>query len=104
MDKHYYERLISTQKETLNELNLEISKQLAVNPQDFILKDPLVLDFYNLKEKQTYSENQIEQAIIDNIQKFYWSLEKDFLLWLGNNASTQSFRITTLTWYFTITS
>ncbi len=78
VDKHYYERLISTHKETLNILNTESTKQLTVNPQDFILKDPLVLDFYDLKEKQTYSENQIEQAIIDNLQKFLLELGKGF--------------------------
>lgn len=78
VDKHYYERLISTHKETLNELNTENKKQLSVNPQDFILKDPLVLDFYDLKEKQTYSENQVEQAIIDNLQTFLLELGKGF--------------------------
>ncbi len=78
VDKHYYERLISTHKESLNELNTENSKQLSLSPQDFILKDPLVLDFYGLKENQKYSENQIEQAIIDNLQKFLLELGKGF--------------------------
>ncbi len=76
VDKHYYERLISTHKETLNELRTE--SQLSVNPQDFILKDPLVLDFYDLKENKKYSESQIEQAIIDNLQKFLLELGKGF--------------------------
>jgi predicted nuclease of restriction endonuclease-like (RecB) superfamily len=78
VDKHYYERLISTHKETLNELNIESSNQLSVNPQDFILKDPLVLDFYDLKENKKYSESQVEQAIIDNLQKFLLELGKGF--------------------------
>jgi predicted nuclease of restriction endonuclease-like (RecB) superfamily len=78
VDKHYYERLISTHKESLNELNTENVKQLILNPQDFILKDPLVLDFYDLNENQKYSENQVEQAIIDNLQKFLLELGKGF--------------------------
>ncbi|HUH73587.1 MAG TPA: PDDEXK nuclease domain-containing protein [Chitinophagales bacterium] len=78
VDKHYYERLIATHKETLNNLNIESSKLLSLNPQDYILKDPLVLDFYDLKERQIYNENQIEQAIIDNLQKFLLELGKGF--------------------------
>lgn len=78
VDKHYYERLISTHKETLNKLNKENAKQLLVTPQDFILKDPLVLDFYDLKENQKHSESQLEQAIIENIQKFLLELGKGF--------------------------
>ncbi len=78
VDKHYYERLISTHKETLNELSTENSNQLSLNPQDFILKDPLVLDFYELKENQKFSESQVEQAIIDNLQKFLLELGKGF--------------------------
>jgi predicted nuclease of restriction endonuclease-like (RecB) superfamily len=78
VDKHYYERLISTHKESLNELNTENATQLTLSPQDFILKDPLVLDFYDLNENQKYSENQIEQAIVDNLQKFLLELGKGF--------------------------
>jgi predicted nuclease of restriction endonuclease-like (RecB) superfamily len=47
VDKRYYERLISTHKETINELNADHLKQLIVNPHDYILKDPLVLEFYD---------------------------------------------------------
>lgn len=78
VDKHYYERLISTHKETINELNTENTKQLSVNPQDFLLRDPLLLDFYELKENQKHSESQVEQAIIDNLQKFLLELGKGF--------------------------
>jgi len=78
VDKHYYERLISTHKETLNNLNKENTRQLVVLPQDFILKDPLVLDFYELKENQKFCENQVEQAIIDNLQTFLLELGKGF--------------------------
>ena len=76
VDKHYYERLISTHKESVNELNKQNSAQLQ--PQDYILKDPLLLDFYSLKERTKYNENDIEQLIIDNLQKFLLELGKGF--------------------------
>lgn len=78
VDKHYYERLIATHKEALNELNKDNANQLAINPPDFILKDPLVLDFYDLKENKKISESAIEQAIIENLQKFLLELGKGF--------------------------
>ncbi|GHT31136.1 hypothetical protein FACS189434_00340 [Bacteroidia bacterium] len=78
VDKHYYERLLVTHKEAVNELNTENEKQLAVQPQDFILKDPLVLDFYDLQENKKYNESEIEQLIIDNLQKFLLELGKGF--------------------------
>jgi predicted nuclease of restriction endonuclease-like (RecB) superfamily len=78
VDKHYYERLLATHKEAVNELNAKSEKQLAVQPQDFILKDPLVLDFYDLTENKKYSESEIEQLIIDNLQKFLLEMGKGF--------------------------
>lgn len=78
VDKHYYERLIATHKEVLNDLNTENEKTLRINPQDFILKDPLVLDFYKLEENPNYNEKQVEQAIIDNLQRFLLELGKGF--------------------------
>jgi predicted nuclease of restriction endonuclease-like (RecB) superfamily len=78
VDKHYYERLISTHKEAINELNEQNLSQLSVNPQDFILKDPLLLDFYELNEIPKHHESDVEQIIIDNLQKFILELGKGF--------------------------
>jgi len=78
VDKHSCERLISTHKEVINELNVENEKQLMVNPQDYLLRDPVLLDFYNLQENPKYRESDIEQAIIDNLQKFLLKLGKGF--------------------------
>ena len=78
VDKHYYERLIATHKESINELNEKNTKQLSVNPQDYILKDPLLLDFYELSENAKYTENDVEQVIIGNLQKFLLELGKGF--------------------------
>ena len=78
VDKHYYERLISTHKEAVNELNKKNLKQLPTNLQDYILKDPLILDYYNLNENPKYNEGDVEQLIIDNLQKFLLELGKGF--------------------------
>jgi len=78
VDKHSCERLISTHKEIINELNSENASQLPVNPQDYLLRDPLLLDFYELDENRKYKENDIEQQIIDNLQKFLLELGKGF--------------------------
>lgn len=47
------------------------------NPQD-ILKDPYILEFLKLDENAKYSESELEQAIIDNLQKFLLEFGKGF--------------------------
>ena len=78
VDKHSHERLISSHKEAVNKLNEENAAQLAIYPQDYILKDPLLLDFYQLKENAKYNESDVEQVIINNLQKFMLELGKGF--------------------------
>jgi predicted nuclease of restriction endonuclease-like (RecB) superfamily len=51
--------------------------QLITKPQDAV-KDPYVLEFLGLKEETVYSENQLEQAIIDKIEHFLLELGKGF--------------------------
>jgi len=46
-------------------------------PEDAI-KDPYVLEFLNLKEENVYTESKLEQAIIDNLQKFLLEMGKGF--------------------------
>jgi predicted nuclease of restriction endonuclease-like (RecB) superfamily len=78
VDKHSCERLISTHKKAINELHIENKEQLMVNQPDYLLRDPVLLDFYNLQENPKYRESDIEQAIIDNLQKFLLELGKGF--------------------------
>jgi len=58
---------------------IEISKkgQLIETEKD-ILKDPLVLEFLNIKQDSAYSENDLETAIIENLGKFLLELGKGF--------------------------
>ena len=71
-----YERLLlSKDKNAIKELS-EKGQQI-LQEQD-LLKDPLVLEFLNIKQEQKYSENDLETAIIDNLGEFLLELGKGF--------------------------
>ena len=72
-----YERLaLSRDKEGVRKLARE--GQVIVRPED-LLKEPLVLEFLGLDDKASYSENDMEQAIIDRLEHFLLELGKGFL-------------------------
>jgi len=72
-----YERLaLSRDKESI--LRLSQEGHVIGKPAD-IIKDPLVLEFLELEEKHTYSESDLESAIIDKIEQFLLELGKGFL-------------------------
>ena len=50
---------------------------IVEQPEDAI-KDPYILEFLNLKEETAYTENQLEQALIDKLQSFLLELGKGF--------------------------
>ncbi len=74
----YYQRLLSSQDKTIveNEM-LEKTEPFQINTLDFI-KNPSVLEFLNLPNNLNYSEQELEKALIDNIQKFILELGKGF--------------------------
>jgi len=47
---------------------------------DYILKDPYILEFLDLKENRDYKESDIEQRLIDRLQDFLLELGKGFAL------------------------
>ena len=69
-----YERigLSQSKKEMIDSIN---SKREALLPEQ-IIKDPYVLEFTGLEQKIKYSENDLEEALLNHLQ--------DFLLELGN--------------------
>jgi predicted nuclease of restriction endonuclease-like (RecB) superfamily len=72
-----YERLaLSTDKEGI--LALSKHGQILQSPKDTI-KDPYILEFLGLDEKTRYTETELEQAIIDNIENFILELGNGFL-------------------------
>ncbi|MEQ1734726.1 MAG: PDDEXK nuclease domain-containing protein [Bacteroidia bacterium] len=71
-----YNRLLLS-KDKNKVINLALKGQIIEKPIDLI-KDPYILDFLNLPEKSTYSETDLEQALIDKIEHFLLELGKGF--------------------------
>jgi len=72
-----YERLaLSRDKDQVARLARD--GQILTNPLD-VFKDPYVLEFLNLKEESSYSESDLETAILNQIERFMLELGKGFL-------------------------
>ena len=72
-----YERLaLSRDKDGIRKLAKE--GQVIVKPED-LLKEPLVLEFLGLDEQASYSESDLESALISQLEKFLLELGKGFL-------------------------
>ncbi|MEJ6080170.1 PDDEXK nuclease domain-containing protein [Vibrio sp. 1-Bac 57] len=77
----YYERLLATQagkndlKPVLDEAKQK-TQALALCPKDY-LRDPYIFDFLGLPSGHL-QESELEQALIDNLQKFLLELGKGF--------------------------
>lgn len=72
-----YERLaLSRDKAGIKRLARE--GQLITKPED-LFKEPLVLDFLGLSERASYSESDLESALLTHLEKFLLELGKGFL-------------------------
>ena len=72
-----YERLaLSRDKKGV----LELSKrgQVVSKPED-VIKDPYVLEFLGLEEKECYSETELESRIIEHVEQFILEMGKGFI-------------------------
>jgi len=75
-DTALYERLsLSRDKEKVRELATK--GQIIATPND-LFKDPYVLEFTGLPELSVYTESDLEQKLIDHLQKFLLELGKGF--------------------------
>jgi len=75
IDSALFERL-SLGKDKKKILELSRKGQIIKKPED-IVKDPYVFEFLRLSEND-YSEKELEQALIDNLQSFILELGKGF--------------------------
>lgn len=58
---------------------IELSKKgLVINTAKDVIRDPYVLEFLNIPEHEKYSEQELEQKIINNLQMFLLELGKGF--------------------------
>ncbi|MFH1777840.1 MAG: PDDEXK nuclease domain-containing protein [Candidatus Omnitrophota bacterium] len=75
---HYYERLLSSRdKKSVMIESKKISHDYPARPDDYI-KDPYVFDFLGLEENKKPLEKNIEQAILNHLQKFLLELGRGF--------------------------
>ena len=74
----YYERLLATTKKDRESVKNEINTTEPKTDPDYILKDPYILEFLDLKENKKYHESELEQALIDKLQSFLLELGKGF--------------------------
>lgn len=76
-DSALFERLVlSRNKKKVKELSTK--GHVIKNPID-VIKDPYVLEFLGLEERDSYSENDFETAIINKLEQFLKELGKGFL-------------------------
>jgi predicted nuclease of restriction endonuclease-like (RecB) superfamily len=68
---------IALSKDTNAVMEMAKKGQIVEKPEDAI-KDPYILEFLNLKEETSYTESQLEQALIDKLQYFLLELGKGF--------------------------
>ncbi len=113
LERSFYEKQCITEKWSVRELSrqmgsalfhrlalskdkqgvIELSKKgQFVGKHEDIIKDPYVLEFLKLPESHKYTEKELEQKIIDNLQMFLLELGKGFTfvarqkrISLGNN-------------------
>jgi len=72
-----YERLIlSRNKKKIKELS---KKGHVIESAADLIKDPYILEFLSLKERESYSENDLETAILNKLEYFLKELGKGFL-------------------------
>jgi predicted nuclease of restriction endonuclease-like (RecB) superfamily len=73
----YYERLLGSKERLPVEAEAKAhTDALQMNPKDY-LRDPYILDFLNL-DSGAYQEGDLENGIINNLQKFLLELGKGF--------------------------
>ncbi|MEO1401909.1 MAG: PDDEXK nuclease domain-containing protein [Cyanobacteria bacterium J06635_1] len=76
IDSMLYER-VGFSQDKHRVMALANEGRLVTRPET-ILRDPYVLEFLGLEERASYSESDLEQALIDHLQSFMLELGRDF--------------------------
>ncbi len=69
----YYERRLAAQREDI----VIPAPQSDSDPMEYI-KNPMVAEFMGFHRDNSYSESQLEQALVDNLEKFILELGRGF--------------------------
>lgn len=75
-DTALYERLLLSRNK--DEFRRLADKGVEIEKPKDLVKDPYVLEFLGLQEKQSYSESELEQHLIDKLQAFLLELGKGY--------------------------
>lgn len=75
----YYQRLLSSQDQegVKAEARQAIERDTPPNPRDFI-RDPYILEFLDAQPQADWYEKDMEQGLLDQLQKFLLELGKGF--------------------------
>ena len=78
IETQYYYRLLQSQKKELVEGEMKtLTKEFQDDKLEFI-KNPVIAEFLGLTPNSDFTETQLEQCIITNIQKFLMELGKGY--------------------------
>jgi len=79
ISSHYYHRIVASQKkELVREEMLKLTAPLqSTDPTEFI-KNPVIGEFLGFTADSSFRESDLEQSIIDNLEKFLLELGKGF--------------------------
>jgi predicted nuclease of restriction endonuclease-like (RecB) superfamily len=78
INSFFYERLLATQKSGRESVKNEIHSLEPKTGPEYILKDPYILEFIDLKENRDYHESELEQRLIGKLQDFLMELGRGF--------------------------
>ena len=74
----YFDRILMSSKKGRSLVKKEADGKKEVMQPENIIKDPYVLEFLNLNPNASFYEREIEQALIDKLQRFLLELGKGF--------------------------
>ncbi|MCD8353783.1 MAG: PDDEXK nuclease domain-containing protein [Clostridiales bacterium] len=72
----YYNRILASKDK--ESVSAEIQTTVPKPEYEKIIKDPYVLEFLDLPQNEHYYESDLEQALIDHLQKFLLELGRGF--------------------------
>lgn len=76
INSFFYERLLSSQNK--DEVSAEIQSLAPAKTPEDIIRDPYVLEFLGLEPNTSFFESDLEQALIEHLQKFLLELGRGF--------------------------
>lgn len=82
IDSQYYYRLAQTPKPQRQEVIDEMHRLTAdyEKEKSTFVKNPMLVEFLGLKHREAFTENKLEQAILDHLQHFLMEMGKGYAL------------------------